>query len=305
MRVRYLVSYHECNVSAPVLGDGNRHIAFTKHFPDRGGQYCAELTRAEWDELRRVRWSSPIMESPGCLVPDIDFVAEDGKAFTDFEECRKHEVSIAAPKFVAVPMRDLAKRSEFIATGICSDVAQYNDGEFCNAATEHRFQEWLEVKSQVGLAVKTSASYAENEGANPSPATMSDTSPFKEAVAGYKTLKEMGQCEIFAGQTPDLPQTLESGMVPATDAQGNVVGAVGILAASKGYGVMSKAAPDAPVSIESKVINTVSTSGPLMLKALAAKIGSDPDAIKAAVKASELLEWRGLRVALKPLKVAA
>lgn len=94
MKTRYLVHYHESHVSAPVTGDGGRHIAYTKFMPDRGGQYCAELTRAEWDELRRVRWSSPLMECHGCLVPDVDFVATDGKVFTDEQACIAHETAL-------------------------------------------------------------------------------------------------------------------------------------------------------------------------------------------------------------------
>jgi len=56
----------------------------------------------------------------------------------------------------------------------------------------------------------------------------------------------MGQSKAFAGQTPDLPPTMQdgtplaiAGMVPATDEHGKVVGAVGIEAAKHGYGKIS------------------------------------------------------------------
>jgi hypothetical protein len=41
---------------------------------------------------------------------------------------------------------DAVSRVDFIASGLCSDVEQYNDGRFCNAATEYRFEQWLAEK---------------------------------------------------------------------------------------------------------------------------------------------------------------
>ena len=46
-------------------------------------------------------------------------------------------------------------------------------------------------------------------GAVPAPAT----TPFQEALAGHKTPEEMSQSEAFAGQTPELPPSLEDRML--------------------------------------------------------------------------------------------
>ena len=207
MQIRYLVSIHEVNCAVPLRDHLSNLIATTAYIPDRN-IYAANVTLAQWNKIREEYWATGRQCDHGRLVPSIDFVASDGKSFLDFEACRKHEESIATPKFNVVLMRDLAKRSEFIAAKICADVVQYNNGEFCNAATEHRFQEWLVSKPQEAQGADESHKLAE-AGAVPAPAT----TPFQEALAGHKTPEEMGQSKAFAGQTPDVPQTLEDRML--------------------------------------------------------------------------------------------
>lgn len=134
MKTRYLVHYHESHVSAPVTGDGGRHIAYTKFMPDRGGQYCAELTRAEWDELRRVRWSSPLMECHGCLVPDVDYVATDGKVFTDEQACIAHETALT---MAALDAESQLSQSQCGQLGV-------GDGQFEYSAIKFPMTIWAE-----------------------------------------------------------------------------------------------------------------------------------------------------------------
>ena len=268
MQARLLVYFHEVRTPEAVRGENGKLLGFTKPFTDRGGQCCLEVTREQWTELQRHRWASPVLEI-GFLIPDVDFVAQDGTVFQDAAECLAHERALKFPawlraiedkrhstpadmcgnhervgflhvdlveigteetllgiiagfehlvaselrdfetqlvifgthpafEFVQVPdveavdfyalpkyeVRDGAivpqsearenvdsskvhilasggstpppdtvasygrpidavSRVDFIAAGICSDVVQYNSGEFCNASTELRYQQWL------------------------------------------------------------------------------------------------------------------------------------------------------------------
>lgn len=198
MQIRYLVSIHEVNCAVPLRDHLSNLIATTAYIPDRN-IYAANVTLAQWNQIREEYWATGRQCDHGRLVPSIDFIASDGKSFLDFEACRKHEEAIAQESqtpnldrfngecmlaikatlqsYAGMPataellqecvdricesvrcgavnkpfhLPDLAERSEFIAAKICADVVQYNNGEFCNAATEHRFQEWLVSKSQAG-----------------------------------------------------------------------------------------------------------------------------------------------------------
>lgn len=57
----------------------------------------------------------------------------------DLESSDPHKVASGG----SIPPPDTTSRYEFISAGICSDVEQYNDDRFCNAATEFRYQQWL------------------------------------------------------------------------------------------------------------------------------------------------------------------
>lgn len=91
MRTLLLVSLHEVNVSQPIRSTNGQLMAFTKRQPD--GAFAAELTREQWDELRRTRWACPVLDT-SFLIPDVKFQAEDGKIFTTLEECQAHEESL-------------------------------------------------------------------------------------------------------------------------------------------------------------------------------------------------------------------
>lgn len=96
MKQRLLVSFDQIRVPQTVSGENGRLIGFTKPFSDRAGQCCLEVTLAEWAELQRSRWASPIIEN-GFLVPDVDFVAKDGAVFQDAAECVAHERALDVP----------------------------------------------------------------------------------------------------------------------------------------------------------------------------------------------------------------
>lgn len=186
MTTRLLATIEGVFCAVPLRDHLSNLITTTQYLVDRN-IYAAVLTRQQWDKLREEYWATGRQCDHGRLVPDMDFVASDGKSFLDFEECRKHEAAIAAAEFLktkpchACPP-DFAERSEFIAAGICADVVQYNNGEFCNAATEHRFQDWLWQKSQCGQKVKSSGSYPEEAGSIPATATISDTTSLEDRM---------------------------------------------------------------------------------------------------------------------------
>jgi hypothetical protein len=71
---------------------------------------------------------------------DVEIVSTSQEGSEPVEAHNLDEVG-ATPTPATNPQ--VEERVEFIAAKICSDVEQYNDGRFCNAATEYRFQEWL------------------------------------------------------------------------------------------------------------------------------------------------------------------
>ncbi len=99
MKTRLLVSFDQIRVSQPVNGENGRLLGFTREYPDRMGQFCMELTREQWTELQRFRWASPIIEN-GFLIPDVDFVAKDGKVFLDAAACVAHERALDVPAWL-------------------------------------------------------------------------------------------------------------------------------------------------------------------------------------------------------------
>lgn len=96
MNTRLLAYFHEVRTPEAVRGENGQLLGFTKPFTDRGGQCCLEVTREQWTELQRHRWASPVMEI-GFLIPDVDFVAQDGTVFQDAAECLAHERSLTVP----------------------------------------------------------------------------------------------------------------------------------------------------------------------------------------------------------------
>lgn len=99
MKTRLLVSFDQIRVSQPVNGENGRLLGFTREYPDRMGQFCMELTREQWTELQRFRWASPIIEN-GFLIPDVDFVAKDGRVFLDAAACVAHERTLDVPAWL-------------------------------------------------------------------------------------------------------------------------------------------------------------------------------------------------------------
>jgi len=104
MQIRYLVSIHEVNCAVPLRDHLSNLIATTAYIPDRN-IYAANVTLAQWNQIREEYWATGRQCDHGRLVPSIDFIASDGKSFLDFEACRKHEESLAG----AIPTTDLDK----------------------------------------------------------------------------------------------------------------------------------------------------------------------------------------------------
>ena len=90
MHPRYLVSIHEVNCAVPLRDTLSNLIATTEYIPGRN-IYAAILTRQQWNKIRDEFWATGRQSDHGRLIPDIDFVASDGKSFLDFEACQKHE----------------------------------------------------------------------------------------------------------------------------------------------------------------------------------------------------------------------
>lgn len=99
MNARLLVYFHEVRTPEAVRGENGKLLGFTKPFTDRGGQCCLEVTREQWAELQRHRWASPVLEI-GFLIPDVDFVAQDGTVFQDAAECLAHERALKFPAWL-------------------------------------------------------------------------------------------------------------------------------------------------------------------------------------------------------------
>ncbi len=72
---------------------------------------------------------------------EIVSTSQDGQEAKSSGSYPENEGSTPSPATIQDPAR-----AGFIASGLCSDVVQYNDGRFCNAATEYRFEQWLAEK---------------------------------------------------------------------------------------------------------------------------------------------------------------
>jgi len=117
----------------------------------------------------------------------------------------------------------------------------------------------------------------------------------------------MGQSKAFAGQTPDLPPTMQdgtplaiAGMVPATDEHGKVVGSVGIEAMTKGFGI--KTTPDgppveivtekAPDTLEDRMLVVVG-SNYMNLSLVASLLKAEENAVRAVAESSDKFRVSG------------
>lgn len=239
MQIRYLVSIYEVNCAVPLRDHLSNLIATTAYIPDRN-IYAANVTLAQWNKIREEYWATGRQCDHGRLVPSIDFVASDGKSFLDFEECRKHEHEIASrfnfsPRPHPDRLPDFAERSEFIAAKICADVAQYNNGEFCNAATEHRFQEWLVSKSQAGNKARVLLDQFNAVATDQEKQTLAEMAATcrLDVPACYQFTEEY--MNNYVRSVIQKSQEAQG----ATDKHGNVVGAVGVEDAKHGYGKIS------------------------------------------------------------------
>lgn len=91
MTIRYLASFEGVHCAAQINDQFGAFIAHTQFIPERN-IYAAVLTRQQWDQVRAERWATGgFIRDGGILVPDVDFVASDGKVFLDFNECQQHE----------------------------------------------------------------------------------------------------------------------------------------------------------------------------------------------------------------------
>ena len=93
MTTRYLASIAGVHCAVPLRDQLSSLITHTQYLADRN-IYAAVLTRQQWDKLREEFWETGRQCDHGRLVPDIDFIASDGKVFLDFAECQKHEAGI-------------------------------------------------------------------------------------------------------------------------------------------------------------------------------------------------------------------
>jgi nitrite reductase/ring-hydroxylating ferredoxin subunit len=93
MTIRLLASIDSVHCPVPLRDVLSNLITHTEYLPERH-IYAAVLTREQWNLIREQYWATGRMCEHGRIVPDIDFVAEDGKVFTDLAECQKHEAEI-------------------------------------------------------------------------------------------------------------------------------------------------------------------------------------------------------------------
>lgn len=137
MTLRYLASFEGVHCSAQINDQFGAFIAHTQHIPERN-IYAAVLTRAQWDKVRAERWANGgLISDGGNLVPDVDFVASDGKVFLDFIECQRHEFNVhlisighpLAPKIekLLTEKKAPAEGLPATATGALIELAQTRD----------------------------------------------------------------------------------------------------------------------------------------------------------------------------------
>ena len=86
MTTRYLATIEGVHCAVPLRDYLSNLITHTQYLVDRN-MYAAVLTRKQWDKLREEYWATGRQCDHGRLVPDIDFLASDGKSFLDFEAC--------------------------------------------------------------------------------------------------------------------------------------------------------------------------------------------------------------------------
>ncbi len=105
---------------------------------EAGGEYAppvpVEVAVAEVDAFR-------IVTEPEGETVEIVSTSQRGQEVSRLA----HNQENVGSNPTAATIQDPA-RAGFIASGLCSDVVQYNDGRFCNAATEYRFEQWLAEK---------------------------------------------------------------------------------------------------------------------------------------------------------------
>lgn len=218
MTTRLLATIEGVFCAVPLRDHLSNLITHTQYIADRN-IYAAILDRQQWDKLREEYWATGRQCDHGRLVPDIDFVASDGKTFRDFEECQKHEAGIVPKNKACVLLEqfnavatDQEKQTLAQMAATCSPNVpacyQYTDSNMNDYVC------YVIQKSQDGEAANSPDSYSGTVGSSPTPANTS----FKEALAGHKTPEEMGQSKAFAGQMPDLPPTMQDGtpLAPAT-----------------------------------------------------------------------------------------
>jgi hypothetical protein len=100
---------------------------------EAGGEYTPPATM-------EVAVAETPAEPEGEAV-EIVSTSQDGQEVKSSGSYPENTGSNPVPATIPDPVR-----ADFIASGLCSDVEQYNDGRFCNAATEYRFEQWLAEK---------------------------------------------------------------------------------------------------------------------------------------------------------------
>ena len=242
MQIRYLASVAGVHCAVPLRDQLSNLITTTQYIADRN-IYAAVLNRQQWDKLREEYWATGRQCDHGRLVPDIDFIASDGKSFLDFEACRKHEESLAG----AIPTTDLDKFNIQCLLSFKAVLMRCVDSK---QATLDVLQEQLDYIRKV-------------EGIETAPA-------------------------------------YNSGMVLATDEQGNVVGAVGIRAMTEGFGI--KTTPDgppvtlttdsAPQTLEDRMLVVVG-SNYMNIGLVASLLKTDENAVRAVAESSGKFKLSG------------
>lgn len=298
MRIRYLVSLHEVHASTPVQDSLGALIGFTTQ--QHNGVFALELTREQWEEMRRTRWATPVLDG-GFLIPDVDFEASDGQIFATFEECMQHETT---------------KQTELANGYVLIEPNAGDDLDWPKALQEKQAASKIEdfggKMVRAGILVMESLQFGKKEVElirNFEAIFLISSQDFgtRIEIAGiHSSFEEV----IFGGSEETwtrIPRYCRiNGEIIPTAPFRNGIFSHGTISQEMAVSTAQflAAQPNANPSVESRILNAVA-GGSIHINLLVDTISVNRESIKEAVKNSPFLCWSGPRVALSHTTIPA
>lgn len=299
MKTRLLAYFHEIRTPEAVRGENGKLIGFTKPFTDRGGQCCLEVTREQWAELQLHRWASPVLEV-GFLIPDVDFVAKDGRVFQDAAECVAHERTLDFPAW----KRAIEDKRHGVPADLCgnNERAGFLEIDMVEIGAEETLLGIITAfEHLIAYELRDFDTQLVLFGTHPSFEFVRVT-PVEEvdfyALPKYEVRdgEIKSQCGQVVKSAGSYPVALGANPSTATILDDSATAAE----TRKALHERIQALPEQ--SLEARVLSALA-AGQQRAAPLAESLGVTVDEIKEAAKVSEFLMWRGPYLALKPLTV--